>query len=135
MNADQIKQIDAQARHRFTYLADAVDEWRSHADDVKANRQWEGDCDDLASTTLDLLSQNGMSPENMYRVMVSSTGGTIIDHMIGYARDDPGVLWVVGDTFGASYKVSDMSHVEIQYSPCTDIVWIDSFKENDTLQR
>ena len=102
---------DAMARRRFTYVADPFgrDTWRSHADTVLAGSPWEGDCDDLASTVLDLLGREGFPLDQRFRLLVSTTSGRVIDHMVA-AGVQGGKILILGDTFGPAYDISRMTH-------------------------
>lgn len=122
-NADliRVQNADGVARRNFFYEAEGMgrDEWRSHAPEAIAGRNWRGDCDDLASTALDILSQN-ISPgparnellSRMYRLKVKSEQcppGVPFDHMIAavkVGRD----LWIIGDTFLKAHKVEQSPH-------------------------
>lgn len=115
MRISEIKHWDLRARERFTYLADVGDTWRSHADEVLRGEAWRGDCDDLASTVLDLLGRAGLPLDQQYRLEVDSKGGDQVDHLIACALDGGGELWVVGDTFGVAYRAGDMMHAPVQY--------------------
>lgn len=101
-------QADSWARRRFNYISDrpGADVWRSFRADVEANRPWSGDCDDLASTVLDLLGVEGYALTDRYRLFVSTTGRPEVDHMVGAVAFN-GRLWVVGDTNRAFYRLSD----------------------------
>lgn len=117
MNIFEIDAADGQARGKFTYKPDgATDNWRSHADEVLAGTPWEGDCDDLASTVLDLCGRQGVPLEDRYRLLVSSTGGKLPDHMVGCVRGSDGAFRLVGDTFRAAYDVTSMAHKGIVYN-------------------
>lgn len=123
MNADQIMALDAQARQGWTYLADPVndDNWRSHADDVLAGRPWQGDCDDLASTVLDLAGRQGVPLASRYRLEVVSPGGVPpCDHMIAAMVDDAGQFYTVGDTFGVAAPASACPHTAYRYQRMDD---------------
>lgn len=119
---------DATARKKYTYVTDAEqygveDQWTSHADTVLAGKPWKDDCDGLASTVLDLLARDGYAPDLMYRAMVSSTGGKVVDHMIGICSDST-TLYVVGDTFGPTYSLKKIQHRIIAVSRVSDgIKW------------
>lgn len=117
MKYDDIKKIDYTCRQHFTYLADGVvDTWRTHLAEVEAGKGWQGDCDDLTSTTLDDLTRNGLLLVNAYRLLVSSTGGKVVDHMIGCVEDEDGKWWIVGDTFGECYSAGSCPHALIEYN-------------------
>lgn len=125
--AAQIIAADKKVRKLFKYVHDKAgfDEWNSFADNVKLNKPIYGDCDDFASTVLDLLAQEGAPRTCLARGMVSSKKTATVDHMVGYCIDDKGKVWVVGDTFGPAYGIKQMVHSQIKYSPVsTGIVWL-----------
>ena len=105
------EEADRLARQNFTYLADpvALDLWRSHADAALDGRPWSGDCDDLASTVLDILGRAGTPLADRYRLFVSTRGLKTPDHMIAAVRDR-GRIWIVGDTFRPCYSIGEMAH-------------------------
>jgi len=114
---DEIKHWDSKARSGFVYVPDpGTDTWRSHADDVLANRSWQGDCDDLVSTVLDLLGRAGVPLDHRYRLEVASRHSGQINHLVGAVVADDGGFWIVGDTFGAAYPAADMRHTAYEYS-------------------
>lgn len=117
MDALKIAQVDAEARKRFSYISDgSIDTWRSHADEVLADKRWHGDCDDLASTVLDMLARLGVPLEDRFRLMVSATGTKIVDHMVGCVRAEDGSFLIVGDTFRPSYNCTQIKHRGIVYN-------------------
>ena len=92
--------------------------WVSHAIAVRANAAWAGDCDDLASTVLNLCYLDGASRDSRYflEVWANPGDGSKVGHAIGAMTDDTGKFWIVGDTFfPAPYPVEQMQHVPIQY--------------------
>ena len=122
MNADQIRSIDAGARLHFTYRPDGSrDLWRSHADAVLSGRAWAGDCDDLASTVLDLLGRAGLALEKRYRLAASTRGTETVDHLIAAAMDANGGFWIVGDTFGPAYPAGRCRHRLIEYQNLAEV--------------
>jgi predicted transglutaminase-like cysteine proteinase len=125
VNAKDIRKIDTQVRKKFTYKLDDGDHWRSFAAAVKAGTPWQGDCDDLATTTIQLLYEAGAHPKTLCRACVSSKRDKRIDHMIAFAKDDAGQIWVVGDTFGPAYPIENMNHRPILISLVTKgIAWV-----------
>ena len=108
--------VDALARRRFTYQPDPKerDTWRSHADAALAGSPWSGDCDDLASTVLDLLGRDGFPLQERFRLLVSTRGGRIVDHMVAAALYG-GRIIVIGDTFSGPYPLAEMKHRSILY--------------------
>lgn len=123
---DEIKRLDRLARKNFTYVKDpdGRDEWTSHAEDVLAGRPWKGDCDDLASTVMDLIYQAKVAlPHAMRRLMVSTTGGDIVDHMVGMIQDRDGKTWIIGDTFGPCYRWHECKHKVLGVAPGDSTQW------------
>lgn len=108
MHADRIKEWDEKARAKIIYQQDGYDGvadlWRSYADNVLRDEPWTGDCDDLTSTILDLLGRDGVALSDRWRLLVGANGSSETNHMVGAARDDDGVIWIVGDTFGPCYR-------------------------------
>lgn len=105
--ADQDKAMQgaAQAATRhFRY--DASDQstvkndvWRSH--DAEVANKWQGDCDDLTLTTIELAVKAGVSETRLYRALVAvdkGDGKTAIGHIVGIYEDTSGNFWVVGDS-------------------------------------
>ena len=105
-----LKDADATARRRFTYKAETVDQWRSFASTAMAGKPWSGDCDDLASTTCHIAIIKGAKKADLWFATVSSTRSGKVDHLIALGRDEQGVFWVIGDTFGPTYRLSSMEH-------------------------
>lgn len=110
------RELDRLARAGFTYLADPDgDLWRSHADDALNGRKWAGDCDDLASTVLDLASRDGYRLDRLFRLFVSTGKSKAPDHMVAVMKGPDLKLWVVGDTFKPAYRLSEMTHRPVFY--------------------
>lgn len=121
-----IRKADAEARRRFSYKHDPADfdNYRSHADAVIAGQRWQGDCDDLASTVIDLLERRGAARDRLMLCKVDSTGDGRIDHMIAIAIDADGQEWVVGDTFAPVYVRARCRHRIIEISKVSDgLTW------------
>lgn len=119
VKADAIQHFDALARRGFTYVTDGVfDTWRSHADEVLRGEPWSGDCDDLASTVLDLLGRCGVALDKRYRLLVDSSpydDNERVDHMLAGALDEDGLFWLVGDTFAPAYLTNYFRHRPVEY--------------------
>lgn len=124
MNHLRIQDIDATARANFTYLADpqGADTWRSYADQARAAVPWEGDCDDLVSTVLDLLGRAGLPLEQRFRLVVRPSGSPD-QHMIGMAVDDGGQFWIVGDTEGPIYPADACTYAADVYQRLSERFW------------
>jgi lysozyme len=103
-----IREVDKFVRDRAVYTFDkpGKDQWRSYASQMLANPSYvlRGDCDDWASTVLDLLARKGVPKKQLIRAMVASPeaqkAGIDCDHFIGIVKLDNGQKWTVGDTFG-----------------------------------
>ncbi len=107
---DLLRRCDSDARKRFTYEKDDVDQWRSHAEDVKAKHYWRGDCDDLTSTVCHLAIEDGFHKEDLWFAMVSDDGSKMVNHLVGLAWTTSGLV-VIGDTHSDGvYKVEKMKH-------------------------
>lgn len=130
MNAVDVRAWDQAARAGFTYEGDGVfDTWRSHAGAVLNGRRWSGDCDDLTSTVLDLLGRRSVPLDQRFRLLVDSSGGGKIDHMVGCVLTADRQFLIVGDTFGQAYGARSMPHRAIEYqrmdewTPGGDAIW------------
>lgn len=121
MDADAILAADRRARAHFTYVPDPPgrDTWRSHAADVDG--PWSGDCDDLTSTALHLLADAGAPLDRLYRLEVSTTRNGVVNHLVGFAWDDHGGGWIVGDTRGQAYPAANCDYEPIEYQRLDDV--------------
>ena len=116
MHSADIKHWDAQARSGFVYTPDKqIDTWRSYATEASLGASWQGDCDDLVATVLDLLGQAGLPLTQRYRLEVGSKGSTTVNHLVGAVLSAEGQFWIVGDTFGSAYLAPEMRHTSIEY--------------------
>lgn len=121
---------DKAAKSNFTYEADGDgDTWRSHAEAALARRPWSGDCDDLASTALDLLTRwdGNMPLDRLFRLCVASPDcprDLFYDHMVAGYKDEKGNLFIFGDTFTHACHVSRSPHKVRRYACLSEgIVW------------
>lgn len=107
LTLNAIRDIDWQMRVLATYKHDAAlkDTWRSYATSVLAGKPFAGDCDDWASTVLDMLVRAGAPKDRLYRALVS-TDGDVINHFVGIVELDNGERWTIGDTFGPPEPVN-----------------------------
>lgn len=125
MLIDEIITWDRRARAQWTYISDPADKdiWRSHADDVLANRPWGDDCDGLAETVLDLCCRAGLARACAYRLVVkASSDGS--GHMVGCVIDVVGRMWIVGDTFVPNpYPAEAMRHRADIYNRLSEQAW------------
>lgn len=110
-----IRRADAAARARFTYRHDPPgrDTWVSHADAVRAGRAWQGDCDDLGSTALELAIELGADPARLHRALVASPycpPDQAFDHYVALAQAEDGDWWVFGDTYTPALPLAHSGH-------------------------
>lgn len=123
MSPAEIQKHDQEARRGFTYKADGkIDEWLSHADDVKTGKPYQDDCDGLASTAVDLCCRAGLPEDRAFRLAVAaSSDGS--GHMVAAVMDDAGHFWVIGDTFRSAYAAERMLHKPIEYRRLSESAW------------
>lgn len=114
--AARIVEIDQQVRTRFHYRQPATHPLWAFEDQVIADQPWEGNCVNLAMTTLGLIRRAGSPPGTLQALLVRDAqyGG---QHAVGVATDDLGRKWVVGDTFRPAYPLSVMRHKLIHEFP------------------
>lgn len=132
MLATEIQQLDLAARRRFTYRRDRADrdEWRSHADQVLAGEYWAGDCDDLASTVLDLAGRDGAPLALRFRLLAdASPPSGRFNHMVAAIQDEAGRFWIVGDTFAPAHTAEGFLHRPFAYHR------LDEYRDGDPLWR
>jgi predicted transglutaminase-like cysteine proteinase len=98
LDAYRLNVISRQVFKNFVYTSDVVDKWRVHSPEVIKGESWKGDCDDLASTTLDMMIRAGHPMNKLWMVIVDSSNTGYLDHMVAMAQDDDGHYWIVGDT-------------------------------------
>jgi predicted transglutaminase-like cysteine proteinase len=94
----QILSTNLTARDRFIYTSDVKDNWRVSSARVLLDQRWTGDCDDLASTTLDMLIRAGQPLNKAWLVLVDVDHKNLLDHLVAMVEDDSGQHWIVGDT-------------------------------------
>lgn len=127
LTEETIKTADMRVRANFTYTPDVVDNWRAHSHAVLNSRPWEGDCDDLSTTALDMLGRQGQPLDRMWLVLVAAqTGNRLggrLDHLIGVVEDDAGKFWVVGDTSHTTVELKEMTYRPLVYMSAADQVW------------
>lgn len=128
------KVADSRARQHFTYAPEPIgqDEWRSYADKVRAKEPFKGDCDDLASTVLDLvtgwIADGSVEGEtsDLFRLCVKSPAcppWQAYDHMVA-AYIHAGDLFCFGDTNGSIQRPRERGYSIAQYSRVSEgIVW------------
>lgn len=127
LTEETIKTADSRVRDDFTYSSDIIDTWRVHSHEVMNTRAWAGDCDDLATTALDMLARQGQPLDRMWLVLVaakqSSKVSGRLDHLIAIVEDDQGRFWIVGDTSEVTVELKFMKYRPLAYMSTNDRVW------------
>ena len=98
LSAYEIIDGSLKVKEKFVYTNDVVDNWRVHSRVMLEGHTWFGDCDDLTSTTLDMLIRAGQPRHKIWMVLVNTTTKGMFDHLVGMVQDDVGKFWIVGDT-------------------------------------
>lgn len=122
---------DNLAQRFFSYQPEPgkTDVWRSFADQAVAGQRWKGDCDDLASTALDLLvrAHPDVDQSLLFRLCVATPEcerWVPYDHMVAAYINHLGNLVCFGDTFGVPARPRDRGYRVAQYSRLSEgIVW------------
>lgn len=117
LDLKSLQEADRRCRKGFRYQAEEQDRWRSFYAYAAEGMNWAGDCDDLAATALEFVTRsfygNKALLAHCYRLQVASPqcpAGSPYDHMVAAVRCDDGKVYVLGDTFGAIYPISQSKH-------------------------
>lgn len=94
----QIMNISLDVKQNFDYLLDETDNWRVHTSEVLMKQRWKGDCDDLSSTTLDVMIRAGQPLRKIWLILADVTHTANLDHLVAMVQDSDGHYWIVGDT-------------------------------------
>ena len=123
----EIMNISLDTKANFNYLADVEDNWRVHSSEVLTKQTWKGDCDDLTSTTLDMLVRNGQPRNKIWFVLADVEHKNMLDHLIGMIQDADGHFWIVGDTSSQNaYPASQMKYRIVAVANGSDpMTWVD----------
>ena len=118
--------ISLQTKRNFKYLADTVDSWRVHSSEVLMKQEWRGDCDDLTSTTLDMMVRAGQPLDKIWFVLADVEHKSVLDHLIGMVQDKDGHYWIIGDTSAQNaYPVSELKYRIVGVASGADLQWKD----------
>lgn len=109
LTAWEIAQISIETKTNFVYKSDVTDNWRVHSSQVMDKKMWFGDCDDLASTTLDMLIRAGQPRNRAWLVLADVEHKASLDHLVAMVQDDAGHFWIVGDTAAQTFYPADRS--------------------------
>lgn len=123
----EIMNISLDTKENFVYLADVKDNWRVHSSEVLVKKTWRGDCDDLTSTTLDMLVRNGQPRNKVWFVLADVEHKSTLDHLIGMVEDADGHFWIVGDTSSQNaYPVGKLKYRIVGVaSGAEPMTWVD----------
>lgn len=134
LGAYDIIQTSLEVKSHFTYVADVVDNWRVHSSAVLMKQDWSGDCDDLTSTTLDVMIRAGQPRNKVWMVLADVMHTNVLDHLIGMVQDSEGHYWIVGDTSGQNvYPANRVKYRIVGVTRADDIMnwqdphWVDAF--------
>ena len=109
----QISRISHAVQNGYVYKSDVVDSWNSFSASQLAGITWYGDCDDLTSTTLDMLFRSGQPLNKMWMLLNDVESHGILDHIVGVVQASDGKYYIVGDT--SPTNVYPLAH--FKYSP------------------
>jgi predicted transglutaminase-like cysteine proteinase len=125
-----LKMMNTKIQSDFKYKPDElsnskIDDWRSEVDNLINNGKFEGDCDDLALTSLQIAEMTGIPNSRLYKI-ISKSGrtynGDTANHMVAGYKDKNGDIWIFGDTFiEFTYK----------YQPTSNLHKIHKYKRKD----
>lgn len=123
----QIMNISLNTKSKFRYVSDVVDIWRVFSSDVMSGNIWRGDCDDLTSTTLDMLIRDGHPRSKVWFVLVNVNNTRTLDHIVGMIEDIDGHFWIVGDTSSQNaYPLDQLKYRVVAVANGSDVKkWID----------
>lgn len=113
LSVSQASNISHAVQNGYVYKADTVDSWNSFSASQLAGITWYGDCDDLTSTTLDMLYRSGQPLNKMWMLLNDVESHGVLDHIVGVIQASDGKYYVVGDTSTENfYPLADF-----KYSP------------------
>lgn len=103
-------EISLSVQKGYVYTADPVDNWNSYSALHVRHETWYGDCDDLTSTTLDMLHRAGQPLDKMWMLLNNVRSRGTLDHVVGVIQTSDGRYYVVGDTDARSmYPIEKMT--------------------------
>lgn len=123
----QIMNISLETKDNFRYVSDLIDIWRIHSSSVIDGKVWRGDCDDLVSTTNDMMIRNGQPRNKVWFALVNVSNRKILDHLVGIVEDADGRYWVVGDTSQQNaYPIEHLKYKVVAIARASDVkAWFD----------
>lgn len=112
LESDKIRNLSNWSYDHFEYTRDVEDTWNVNSEFVRAELEWFGDCDDITSTTLHIIHEEGQNLGSMWMLLVNSKGSGLLDHVVGVVMDVNGKYWVVGDTSKVrnNYPLEELAH-------------------------
>lgn len=110
-----IKEIDRTVDNQWVYKPDGPkDVWQSFATSITNGLTVYGDCDDKASTALQLAVEAGVPLDRLVRVVAATED--IPNHFLGAYEDDEGHWWTLGDTITRTTRFDYMNYTVYKYS-------------------
>jgi predicted transglutaminase-like cysteine proteinase len=127
LTAWEIMNLSLEVKENFRYLLDVNDNWRVHTSSVMTKNTWQGDCDDLAVTTLDVMIRYGLARDRAWLVLADVQHTDVLDHLIGMVQDIDGKFWIVGDTSSQNaYPVDKLKYRVVGIANMSDpSKWVD----------
>lgn len=127
MTAEAARAIDEQTRQAYRHREERRDKWESSADAVRAGGVFRGDCDDITSTVVELLSSAGAQNSQLGRAIVRSgewnQADGLADHMIGLFRAD-GIVYIVGNSESPMMPLDESDYVVVWHQWISDgLAW------------
>lgn len=116
MNFAAIKSFNSRMTNGLSYRWENYvnERWDSKVDDFLMGKSVKGDCDELATTAMELAVIAGVPRERVLRILATTQGGM---HMTAGYIDDAGEIWVFGDTFSPQMqKLRHTPHRILAYS-------------------
>lgn len=103
-----VSSVNNAIHNQFNYKKDGDDDlnsWSIGTEVLLADDTFEGDCEDLALTTIEVLIDTGIPREKLFKFLTRSGGNkTKVNHMVAGFEDKTGQIWIIGDTFNSNIR-------------------------------
>lgn len=98
-----VRSVNSAIHTQFNYKKDGNNDltsWSIGTEVLLAGDTFQGDCEDLALTTIEILIDTGIPKEKLFKFLTrSGRNKTKANHMIAGFEDKAGQIWIIGDTF------------------------------------
>ncbi len=119
-----LRKIDELVKSRFRYQKEDIDSWNPAIDTILGTHDlFEGDCDDLATTTVAIAICAGVPPEKLGMAVTSTDGGADANHMVSFYKADDGTLYALGDTMGGVRPMKSTQNRVLYWTYMDDDSW------------